>query len=408
MKEDSKFLKGFLVGLIVAAAGAALLIFCARDYLFSASDPSEYIDNSEVGEDDLEVFHKKLNSALGYISEYYYEDVNYKDLFNGALDGMLAALGDPYSCYYDSDQTLALQETTDGSYVGIGCFVATRTDTNDIVVVSVVEDSPAQKAGLMPDDIIVAVDGIDITAYNPDYVTTMIRGQIGTPVTVTIKRGEQRIDLTMKRDKITQKVVTYKMLEDGIGYIYLAAFYKNATPEIKAALADMESQGMQKLIIDLRDDPGGLYDTAIEVLDIMLDKGLLAAYTEDNKGQKVNSYTKDTNKFDKPLVILINGNSASASELFTQTMRDYEKATVIGTKSFGKGVYQAMHFLHTDLSSVKLTGGRYYSPKGVCVHGVGIEPDIVVELGVGQEKTSILRRTSDDQLDAAIEYLKTK
>ena len=361
-----------------------------------------------MGEDDLEVFHKKLNSALGYISEYYYEDVNYKDLFNGALDGMLAALGDPYSCYYDSDQTLALQETTDGSYVGIGCFVATRTDTNDIVVVSVVEDSPAQKAGLMPDDIIVAVDGIDITAYNPDYVTTMIRGQIGTPVTVTIKRGEQRIDLTMKRDKITQKVVTYKMLEDGIGYIYLAAFYKNATPEIKAALADMESQGMQKLIIDLRDDPGGLYDTAIEVLDIMLDKGLLAAYTEDNKGQKVNSYTKDTNKFDKPLVILINGNSASASELFTQTMRDYEKATVIGTKSFGKGVYQAMHFLHTDLSSVKLTGGRYYSPKGVCVHGVGIEPDIVVELGVGQEKTSILRRTSDDQLDAAIEYLKTK
>ena len=408
MKEESKFLKGFLVGLIVAAASAAILIFCAKDYLFSASNQTEYNGSKATDEEQLETFHKKIDFALGYINEFFYEDVDYNALYNGAMDGMMAALGDPYSCYYDPDQTKALQETTDGSYEGIGCYVVTPVGSTDLIVASVVDGSPAQKAGMLPEDIIVAVDGTDIVGFNPDYVTTLIRGKPGTSVTVTIKRGEERIDLTMNREKIVQKVVTYKMLDDGIGYIYLAAFYKNATEEIKAAMADMERQGMQKLIIDLRDNPGGLFDTAIDVLDIMLDKGLLAAYTEDNKGKQTKSYTKDTAKFDKPVAILINGNSASASELFTQTMRDYEKAAVIGTKSFGKGIYQSMYFLYMDLSSIKLTGGRYFSPKGVCVHEVGIEPDIVVELEEGLEKESILQRTRDNQLDAAIKYLKTK
>lgn len=407
MNEESKFLKGFLVGLIVAAASAAILIFFARDYIFSQPE-SETSSGSNQEEEALKAFNRKLGNAMAYIKKYYYEDVDVKVLYEGALDGMMAALGDPYSCYYNAAETEALKQATDGSYVGIGCYVAVPIDSNDIVVVSVMEDSPAEKAGLLPDDIMIAVDGRSIVDMDLNYALSFVRGVEGSQVVITIKRDNKTLDLTMTRAKIEQRVVTYKMLDDGIGYIYLAAFYKNATDEIKEALADMEKQGMQKLIIDLRDDPGGLYDTAIEVLDIMLDKGLLAAYTEDNKGKQSKSYTKDTDRFEKPLAILINGNSASASELFTQAMRDYEKATVIGTRSYGKGVYQSMYYLVEDFSSIKLTGGKYYSPKGICIHEVGIEPDIMVELDEGLEKESILKRTRDNQLDVAIEYLKTK
>ena len=270
MNEESKFLKGFLVGLIVAAASAAILIFFARDYIFSQPE-SETSSGSNQEEEALKAFNRKLGNAMAYIKKYYYEDVDVKVLYEGALDGMMAALGDPYSCYYNAAETEALKQATDGSYVGIGCYVAVPLDSNDIVVVSVMEDSPAEKAGLLPDDIMIAVDGRSIVDMDLDYALSFVRGVEGTQVVITIKRDNKTLDLTMTRAKIEQRVVTYKMLDDGIGYIYLAAFYKNATDEIKEALADMEKQGMQKLIIDLRDDPGGLYDTAIEVPDIMLD-----------------------------------------------------------------------------------------------------------------------------------------
>lgn len=407
MQEEKKFFKGFMIGLLVALASSAILIFFMRDYLFNyGSQRKTYPSANETEEQKYNLFIEKLNNTLSIINQNFYEEINPEVLYEGALDGMMAALNDPYSCYYTPEEAAAVFQTTSGSYVGIGCYVGQLKDSNEIVVVSVAEDSPAEKAGLLPKDILIAVDGKDISNLNLDYAMTFIKGNEGSTVVVTVKRGDKTLDLTMKRARIEQKTVSYRMIGDGIGYILVSSFYENTATETKAALEELEKQGMSKLIIDLRENPGGLFDTAVKMLDLMLEKGLLVAYTDSRQGAEVKSFTKDEDRFDKPLVILINGNSASASELFTQTMRDYEKATVMGTKSYGKGVYQTLWPIGEDNSFIKYTGGRYYSPKGVCIHDKGIEPDIVVELEEGLEKESISKRTKDNQIDAAVEYLK--
>lgn len=407
MQEEKKFFKGFIIGLLVALASSAILIFFMRDYLLNyGSQRKPYPSANETDEQKYNLFIEKLNNTLSIINQNFYEEINPEVLYEGALDGMMAALNDPYSCYYTPEEAAAVFQTTSGSYVGIGCYVGQLKDSNEIVVVSVAEDSPAEKAGLLPKDILIAVDGKDISNLNLDYAMTFIKGNEGSTVVVTVKRGDKTLDLTMKRARIEQKTVSYRMIGDGIGYILVSSFYENTATETKAALEELEKQGMTKLIIDLRENPGGLFDTAVKMLDLMLEKGLLVAYTDSRQGAEVKSFTKDEDRFDKPLVILINGNSASASELFTQTMRDYEKATVMGTKSYGKGVYQTLWPIGEDNSFIKYTGGRYYSPKGVCIHDKGIEPDIVVELEDGLEKESISKRTKDNQIDAAVEYLK--
>ena len=407
MQEEKKFFKGFIIGLLVALASSAILIFFMRDYLLNyGSQRKAYPSTNETDEQKYNLFIEKLNNTLSIINQNFYEEINPEVLYEGALDGMMAALNDPYSCYYTPEEAAAVFQTTSGSYVGIGCYVGQLKDSNEIVVVSVAEDSPAEKAGLLPKDILIAVDGKDISNLNLDYAMTFIKGNEGSTVVVTVKRGDKTLDLTMKRARIEQKTVSYRMIGDGIGYILVSSFYENTATETKAALEELEKQGMTKLIIDLRENPGGLFDTAVKMLDLMLEKGLLVAYTDSRQGAEVKSFTKDEDRFDKPLVILINGNSASASELFTQTMRDYEKATVMGTKSYGKGVYQTLWPIGEDNSFIKYTGGRYYSPKGVCIHDKGIEPDIVVELEDGLEKESISKRTKDNQIDAAVEYLK--
>ena len=407
MQEEKKFFKGFIIGLLVALASSAILIFFMRDYLLNyGSQRKPYPSANETDEQKYNLFIEKLNNTLSIINQNFYEEINPEVLYEGALDGMMAALNDPYSCYYTPEEAAAVFQTTSGSYVGIGCYVGQLKDSNEIVVVSVAEDSPAEKAGLLPKDILIAVDGKDISNLNLDYAMTFIKGNEGSTVVVTVKRGDKTLNLTMKRARIEQKTVSYRMIGDGIGYILVSSFYENTATETKAALEELEKQGMTKLIIDLRENPGGLFDTAVKMLDLMLEKGLLVAYTDSRQGAEVKSFTKDEDRFDKPLVILINGNSASASELFTQTMRDYEKATVMGTKSYGKGVYQTLWPIGEDNSFIKYTGGRYYSPKGVCIHDKGIEPDIVVELEDGLEKESISKRTKDNQIDAAVEYLK--
>ena len=409
MQEENKFFKGFIVGLLVALASAAILIVFMRDYLFNAAPGDKSgVTSTQSDEKKYNMFIGKLNNMLTVIKKDFYEDVDPEVLYEGALDGIMAALDDPYSCYYTAEEATAVFQATSGSYVGIGCYVGQLKDTDDIVVVSVMEDSPAEKAGLKPEDILIGVDGKDITNLSLDYAMSLVKGAEGSEVVITVKRGDETLDLPMKRAKIEQKTVSYRMLDDGIGYILVSAFYDNTTQETKAALEDLEKQGMTRLIIDLRENPGGLFDTAVSMLDLMLEKGLLVAYTDSKQGDEVKSFTKNDDVFDKPVVILINGNSASASELFTQTMRDYEKATVMGTTSYGKGVYQTLWPIGEDNSFIKYTGGRYYSPKGVCIHGTGIEPDIVVELEEGLEKEVISKRTKDNQIDAAVEYLKNK
>ena len=276
MSEDSKFVKGLITGVLVALASTAILIFFMRDYLFNGNQNNRSGTSSSESDDrKYEIFKGKLDNILWILKRDYYEDIDPEVLYEGALDGMMAALDDPYSCYYTASEAQQVFQTTDGSYVGIGCYVGETKDTNDIMVVSVMEDSPAEKAGLKPEDIIIAVDGRDITNVGLEYAMSLVKGAEGTSVVLTVKRGDETLDLSMTRAKIEQHTVSYRMLEDGIGYIYVSAFYKNTTADTRAAIEDLEKQGMTKLIVDLRENPGGLFDTAVEMLDIFLEKGLL-------------------------------------------------------------------------------------------------------------------------------------
>ena len=412
---DDKYVKGFLHGIIltISIIAASVLVYFVffNDALKNSSKPdsSTTASNNDgvLKEDgDYNSFSIKQQNIIKIINEKYYQDVDEGVLYRGAIDGMMAALDDPYSCYYSKDELDTITQTTVGEYVGIGCYVAILKEESGIRVISVIEGSPAEKAGMLANDIITAVDGTDISNFDIDYALSLVKGKAGTKVVITVKRENETLELTMTREKIEPKTIAYEMLDNNVGYIYVASFYGHTAEQFKKALADLESQGMEKLIVDLRDDPGGLYDSAIDMLDIFLGKDLLAAYIENTDGTKEHSYTKDEDEFTKPVVILINGNSASASELFTQTMREYGKVTIIGTKSFGKGVYQNIYPVSSDGSAVKVTGGRYFSPNGVCIHGVGIEPDIIVEyIEPGEDADSW---EDDNQIVAAMEFFENR
>jgi carboxyl-terminal processing protease len=407
MKDN--YNKGFLTGMLVTLGivlGAVLVYFVFfHDVLKNSSNTGNQSSVSATGDEDYDTFINTENAIMKIVNEKFYKEVDAETMYRGAYSGILASLEDPYACYYSKEEYQAMTETTNGEYVGIGCYVAVQKDSNDITVVSVIKGSPAEKAGMLANDILVKVEDTEVNGTNMDYALSLIKGPVGTKVAVTVKRDNDLIELSMTRDKIEVQLTYYEMIDGNIGYIYVASFYKPVPEQFKEALKDLESQGMEKLIVDLRDDPGGLYDVAVEMVDIFLDRDLEVAYVEDNTGKKQWSYTNDLDTFDKPVVILINGNSASASELFTQTLREYNKVTVIGTKSYGKGVYQNLYPLSVNGAVIKITGGRYFSPKGVCVDGAGIEPDITVEYVKIDSSITDPELTDDNQIKAAEDFL---
>lgn len=404
--------KGFLWGigtmLIVILAGVvAFLVFFNDSNSKNGYPVLNYsTESNDVLKENYDAFQIKQKNILETLDKNFYENVNMKDVYEGAYKGMVEALNDPYTHYYTAEEMSQIVENHAGEYIGIGCGIGQLKDSNDLVVLYTYEGSPCEKAGMLTGDILIAIDDRSIVGMDIDSASNLISGAEGTPVKITVKRDKEKIDLEMVRGKIEYKMVAYKMLEDNIGYIYIAQFYSHTAEQFKAALEDLEKQGMEKLILDLRENPGGYYNIALDMLDRILEKDLLAAYTESKDGSQEKSYTKDDESFDKPMVILINENSASSSELFTQTLRDYEKATIIGTTSFGKGVYQDFMYVGKDGSGIRVTGGRFYSGKGVCIHGTGIVPDIVVELDPEYEKTTPSKRDTDNQIRAAIDYLK--
>jgi carboxyl-terminal processing protease len=407
MKDN--YNKGFLTGMLVTLGivlGAVLVYFVFfHDVLKNSSNTVNQSSVSATGDENYDTFINTENAIMKIVNENFYKDVEAEMMYRGAYSGILASLEDPYACYYSKEEYQAMTETTNGEYVGIGCYVAVQKDSNDITIVSVIKGSPAEKAGMLAGDILVKVEDTYVNGTNMDYALSLIKGPVGTKVAVTVKRDDDLIELPMTRDKIEVQMTYYDMIDGNIGYIYVSSFYKPVPEQFKAALKDLESQGMEKLIVDLRDDPGGLYDVAVEMVDIFIDRDLEVAYVEDNTGKKQWSYTNELDTFDKPVVILINGNSASASELFTQTLREYNKATVMGTKSYGKGVYQNLYPLSVNGAVIKITGGRYFSPKGVCVDGVGIEPDITVEYVKIDSSITDPELTDDNQIKAAVDFL---
>ncbi|SHH40106.1 S41 family peptidase [Tepidibacter thalassicus] len=334
----------------------------------------------------------KMYSLKKVIEKNYYTKVKEEDLVNGAIKGLFEGLNDPYSQYMTKEEFKDLMEYTEGSYSGIGVIVTPGED-GFITVVSAIEDTPGFRAGIKPGDKIVKVNGKNVTAKEMDKAVSMMKGKAKTKVTLTIARENKKtFDLTIKREKIRLKTVKSQVLEDNIGYIRITMFDKKTADDFKQNLKELQSKNIKGLIIDLRDNPGGLLDQCKEIADELLGEGIIV-YTKDNKGNK--EYLKsDSNKIDIPLALLVNEGSASASEILSGAVRDNKAGVLIGTTTFGKGLVQTVKDLR-DGTGFKLTIAQYFTPNGEYIHGKGIKPDIVVE-------------KVEDQLPKAIEYIKSK
>lgn len=350
---------------------------------------------------------KKLLYLKDEIQTSYYKDVKDQSLLDGAIKGMFEAVGDPYTAYYDADQFQAYMEQVQGSYVGIGVVVGLNED-NKVTVVSAIDGSPGKKAGLLSGDLIVKVNGDDVTGLNLEQVVSKIKGDAGTSVVLEIERegSAKLIEKEITREEIVLNSVDSMLLEDNIGYITITQFETNTAKEFKEHLDKLQSANIKGLILDVRDNPGGMMDTVVQIVDQLIGESVIV-YTEDKAGKKEIMSSEEKSKIDLPMVVLINEGSASASEIFAGALQDTGAATVVGATSFGKGIVQRMSDLN-DGTGYKITVSEYFTPNGRNIHGKGIEPDVPVEMSPKARYEGDFDIKDDVQLNKAIEIMREK
>ena len=335
-------------------------------------------------------------TAYRFIETHYVNDTDDTKLIDAAMDGMVKSLDDPHSNYLSPEMYKRLMEQTEGSFGGIGIVMGKDNDDN-IKIVAVMEDSPGQKAGLLEGDQIIAVDNTPVNAMQFEDVATHVRGEVGTDVVITIQRDNAQQDITITRDNIKLKTVGHKMLDNNIGYIQIVSFSEDTAKEFNDAYADLESQGMKGLILDLRNNPGGLLTTCVDIAKKLVPQGEIVSIV-DKDGHK-DTFTSDLAQLNYPVAVLINKNSASASEILSGAIQDTKAGTIIGETSYGKGSVQTVLPMLGD-DAVKLTIAKYYTPSGRSIDKVGIVPDIEIKL---PEDMSV-----DTQLNKALEIINEK
>lgn len=335
-------------------------------------------------------------TAYRFIETKYVNDTDDVKLIDGAIDGMVKSLNDPHSNYLSPKMYKTLMEQTEGSFAGIGVVMGMDNEQK-IHIVGIMENSPGQKAGLQEGDEILAVDGVPVTQMAFDEVAAHVRGQAGTDVVLTIMRDNTNQDITITRDNIKLKTVGHKMLDNNIGYIQIVSFSEDTANEFNEAYNNLKNQGMKALVLDLRNNPGGLLTTCVEIAKKLVPKGEIVSIV-DKQGNK-ETYSSSLEAPEYPLVVLINKNSASASEILSGAIQDTKAGTIIGNTSYGKGSVQTILPMFED-DAVKLTIAKYYTPSGRSIDGTGITPDIEINLDENA--------TSDTQLDKALEILKAQ
>ena len=394
MEDRKQFWKGALCGALVVLCVMGVGTVAGQFVPRTGGFPWNIFQNSTGMEE-------KLNH-IGEVLEQTYlraEEIDEDTLEDGAYDGYVKALGDPYTVYYNEQQTNELMESISGEYTGIGAALAQNNSTKVITITRVYEGQPADEAGLKEGDVLYQVDEREITDEDLNEVVTWVKGEEGTDVDLYVRRDGEEIKLTATRRKIEVQTVEYEMKAENIGYIQVTEFDKVTGEQFKTALETLESDGMKGLVIDLRSNPGGSLDTVLDMLRLRLPKGTIVS-TKDRNGKEATYSCDGKNELTKPLVVLVNQYSASASEIFAGAVKDYGIGTIVGVTTYGKGVVQQLFNLN-DGSSLKVTISEYFTPSGNSIDGVGVVPDVEVEYIVDEEHPE-----ADNQLDVALEEIR--
>lgn len=391
--------KSLLLGMII---GASITV------IVGAIGISFFANNENTGTQLSDAIEEKLDTIDGLIDRFYlYEDeLDDEKLADGIYNGYMSALEDPYTVYYNEEETKQLNEYMSGTYYGIGAVLSQNMQTGVVTVSECLENSGAEESGLKPYDVIVEVDGTDISGMLLENIVTLIKGDDGTIVKLTVYREgeEDYLYFDIERREIESPTVDYEVLDNNIGYIDIAEFEEMTLKKFEEAYADLMSQNVKGLIIDLRDNPGGLLSVVCDMCEHFVPKDGLIVYTEDKYGNKEELFA-DTHDFcTVPLVVLVNENSASASEIFSGAVKSYGSGKIVGTTTYGKGVVQKVVSL-SDGTSIKLTISKYYTPNGEDIHGVGITPDIEVELDEELKVLNKIPHDKDTQLQAGIKEI---
>lgn len=405
-KYGSRFYrKGLLTGIIATFSAMVLIVLSVADvclkkgYLHIGINGDVYIQSDAVTDErgiGSEV-EAKLNAIDSVLDSFYFEEVDDEKAKDSIYKAYLSSYGDKYTVYYTADEYKKLTETTNGTFSGIGA-VCQISSEGGILLVDVYESGAGYKAGLRSGDRIIQVDGTDVTDMDLSSAVALVKGEKGTQVGLKIVRDGATSDYTVVRDEIEVQTVNYAITEDNIGYISVSQFENVTAKQFKAAIEDLKSEGAKGIIIDIRNNPGGLLTTVISMLKDILPNGLIV-YTEDKDGNRKEYSDNDNEELDMPLAVLVNGNSASASEIFAGAIQDYGKGVIVGTQTFGKGIVQTVKPL-TDGSAIKFTIAKYFTPKGQDIHGKGVTPDVVVEYDKDADE--------DTQISAALESVRAQ
>ena len=392
MPKRSVSLLTFVCVLLIVAMSASTLTL-----LLTASRPAA----PAVGEGRLQ----RAEEILALVEGLYYREVDEEALETAAIDGMLAALGDPYTFYYTDEAYAAMNEETTGQYVGVGMLVGEAAD-GTLRVLRVFRGSPAEKAGIEAGDALLAIDGASVAGETPmslSEASALLKGEGETPVEVEVERGGETLSFTLDRGEVSINYVEYSILEGDVGYLSIYQFTGDDVEGVKEAISAFQQAGVSALVVDVRSNPGGLLTDVVDICDMLLPEGLIV-YTEDRSGAREEFYA-DGEYWDVPMAVLVNGDSASASEIFAAAVQDTGRGIVVGEVTYGKGVVQTLHAF-PEGDGMQLTTATYYTPSGASIHGQGVTPDIEVALAAD---ASVIYHApdaaSDAQLAAALEAL---
>ena len=406
MSERRKFINGLITGLFLAVVIVSAT-FAGQEAVSAWREHKTAKGSTEKDEVINAKTMQKLQLIEDIIEENYALDmVDSETMENGIYQGLIDSLDDPYSAYFSAEEMEKQQENLEGVYYGIGAYVRYDSEVGFARLGEIFVGSPAEESGLREGDLIIKVDDQYTKDMGLDEIVGLIKGKEGTKVSLTMMRdGEAEAwEVEVERREVPKQTVTYEMLDHQIAYIRITEFDKVTVDQFADAMAMAKGSEMLGLILDLRDNPGGNLAAVIDVARKMLPKGLVV-YTEDKSGKRQDYNCDGEGELTVPMVVLVNGGSASASEVLAGAIKDYEKGKLLGTTTFGKGIVQK-YIAMSDGSAVKLTTSKYYTPKGNNIHEIGIEPDVEVELYEELKKEVLVPLEEDNQLQKAIEVLK--